>query len=122
MSRRDKWKSARDAMMAPLGKTKGVKTRESVPEVCCGKCEMWFENAYSSEGRGTCRVLKMGSEIHSDKPTYVLEGDAGLISYFNMDASHCSYFSKMELIDTDGTECSDPLFRRALRQMKKFNE
>lgn len=122
MSRRDKWKTARDAMMGPLAKAKGVKDRESVPETCCGKCQMWSENAYSSDGRGSCGVLKMGSDLSSSQPTYVLEGEAGLISHFNTDASRCSYFTKMELIDTDGTECADPQFRRALRQMKKFIE
>lgn len=122
MSRRDKWKNVRDAMLGPLAKSKGDRNRESIPEICCGKCQKWSENAYSSEGRGSCSVLKMGSDLTSPQPTYVLEGEAGLISYFNMDASRCNYFTKMEIIDTDGTECSDPQFRRALRQMKKFTE
>jgi len=36
-----------------------------------------------------------------------------------MDASRCEYYEMMELIDTDGTECADPQFRRAQRQMEK---
>jgi len=122
MSRRSHWKSARDAMMAPLARTKGVKSRETVPEICCGKCQMWSENAYASDGRGTCGVLKMGSDVNSDPPAYVLEGDAGLITFFNMDSAGCGYFERMEIIDTDGTECSDPHFRRAMRQMEKSNK
>jgi len=117
MSRREKWNQAREALMGR--KSTGVDEREAVPEICCGKCQNWSENAYGSDGRGTCKILKIGSNLEATPPVYVLEGDAGLITFFNMDTSKCSHFVKMELIDTDGTECADPQYRRAMRQMEK---
>ena len=122
MSRRNKWKNARDAMMSPFAHTKGVQNRESVPDQCCGKCQRWSENTYASDGRGTCGVLKMGSDLKSDPPAFVLDGDTGLITFFNMDTTACTHFQKMEVIDTDGNECADPLYRRAMRQMEKENQ
>jgi len=117
MSRREKWNQAREAL---LSKSKGVEGREVVPDICCGKCQNWSENAYASDGRGTCKILKIGSNLGVVPPVYVLDGDAGLITFFNMDTASCGYFAKMELIDTDGTECADPQYRRVMRQMDKL--
>ena len=42
-----------------------------------------------------------------------------MMRMFNMDASKCTYYELMELIDTDDSECADLLFRRSQRQMEK---
>ena len=41
------------------------------------------------------------------------------MSMFNIDAASCPHYTEMAFIDTDGTECADPQFRRAQRQMEK---
>ena len=42
-----------------------------------------------------------------------------MMRMFNLDASKCTYYELMELIDTDDSECADLLFRRSQRQMEK---
>jgi hypothetical protein len=106
-------------MFSEIGRKKSFEEREKVPDVACGVCKNFSENAYASDGRGVCKTLKIGSNISADTPVYVLEGDTGQITFFNSDASKCSYFVRMEMIDKDGTECADPAFRRAQRQMEK---
>jgi hypothetical protein len=106
-------------MFGEIGKKKSFEEREKIPDIACGVCKNFSENAYSSDGRGVCKILKTGSDISKDPPVYVQEGDAGVIMFFDADASRCRHFSKMELIDKDGTECADPAFRRAQRQMEK---
>lgn len=104
-------------MMGYLSKPKGVDQRETVPEICCGKCKNFSERAYVSDGSGFCGVLREGSDIEKGK--YISEGKAALMVFFNMEASKCKYFERLELIDTDVTECADPFFQRAARQMAK---
>ncbi len=102
-------------MMGYLSKPKGVEQREKVPEICCGKCKNFSERAYVSDGSGFCGVLREGSDIEKGK--YLLEGKAALMVVFNMEAGKCKYFDQLELIDTDTSECVDPAFQRAARQM-----
>ena len=118
MGRRDQWKQASNKMFGESTKKRSFEEREEVPDVACGLCKRFSENAYGSDGRGVCKTLMIGSDISVDPPTYVLEGDTGLITFFNTEASKCSQFSRMELIDKDGSECADPAFRRAQRQME----
>ena len=119
MGRRDQWKQASNKMFGEITKKKSFEEREKVPDIACGLCRNFSENAYASDGRGVCKILKIGSDISVEPPVYVLEGDTGLITFFNTDASKCGHFSKMGMIDKDGTECADPAFRRAQRQMEK---
>lgn len=117
-SRRGEWGQMREAMTGHFEKTKGVESRENVPDKACGKCKNFSENAFASDGRGFCGLLKTGSDI-SKKQAYVTEGDAALMTFFNVDASLCKHFTRMEFIDVDASECADPQYRRAQRQMEK---
>jgi len=119
MSRRSEWGKARDRMVGHFSTSKGTDQRESVPEICCGKCKNFSERAYVSDGTGFCGILKEGSKIDVDPPVYVTEGPVSLMVAFNMESSKCKYYQLMELIDTDPTECADPAYRRAHRQMEK---
>lgn len=118
-SRRGEWAQMRDSMTNMVSQKRGVEGREVVPDIACGICKKFSENAYGSDGRGYCKVLKTGSDIKQDPPVYILEGEAALLTIFNMDASKCKYFEKMAFIDTDATECADPQYRRTQRQMAK---
>lgn len=122
MSRREKWKEIQKSMFGEAAKPRSVEERETVPEVACGVCKNFSENAYASDGRGTCKVLKAGSRITVEPPVYVTEGDAGLVTFFNTEASKCGHFTRMELIDRDGSECADPAFRRVQRQLEKIKD
>jgi hypothetical protein len=106
-------------MFGESTRRRSFEEREQVPDVACGLCKNFLENAYASDGRGVCKTLKIGSEISTDPPVYVTEGDAGLITHFNMDGSRCDHFSRMVMIDKDGSECADPVFRRVQRQMER---
>jgi len=99
------------------GKT--VEQRENISDNACGLCRNFSENAYESDGRGSCRVLKLGSDISRNPPVLVTEGDVGLILFFDTDGASCPHFTKQEFIDKDGGETSDPVYRRAHRQLEK---
>ena len=45
---------------------------ENVPEKTCGLCKNFLETAAYSDGRGTCKVLKEGSDITCDPPVFVI--------------------------------------------------
>jgi len=122
MGRREQWQDIRQSMMGDPAKPKYMEELESVPDKACALCSNFSENAYASDGRGYCSVLKHGSDIHADPPVFVTAGDIGFMSVFNNDAAKCVHFSKMQLIDTDGSECADPAFRRMQRQMEKFTD
>jgi hypothetical protein len=120
MGRRDKWKKVRDSINMQDGQAgKTLEERESMPEKGCGYCKKFSESAYSQDGRGSCSILKMGSDLMADPPVLESEGEAGLITYFNMDGAKCPHFIKMEFIDKDIGEISDPIYRRTHRQMEK---
>jgi hypothetical protein len=118
MSRRDQWRDIRDSIVGE-SKNESFEDRERMPEKACGVCENFSESAYSSAGRGSCRVLRMGSDLTRTPPVMVTEGENGMICFFNTDGAACTYFSRMKFIDTDGSECADPAFRRAHRQMDR---
>lgn len=84
----------------------------------CGTCTNYSESSWSSDGRGSCKRLKMGSDINSDPPVYVLEENEGYMTKTLSDASACKYYEKMKMIDKDGYECSDPIYRRSMRQLQ----
>ena len=107
-------------MFGESSKSKSVEEREKIPDIACGVCRNFSENAYASDGRGSCRILKVGSDIKADPPVFNTEGETGLITFFNTEASKCTSFNRMELIDKDGTECADPAYRRMQRQMEKI--
>ena len=113
------WALMRDAMSKNTSAQKGVEGREIVPEKACAKCKNFSESAYSSDGRGFCTVLKMGSCI-DNSPVYKMEGEAAYMIIFNQDASKCKFYAKMDVIDTDATECADPHYRRTQRQMQNL--
>lgn len=122
MGRRDEWQQVRDSMFQQATTSRTVQDREFLPDVACGICRNFCENAYASDGRGACNILKFGSDITKDPPVLVMEGDTGLITFFNTDGSRCPYFNKMDLIDTDGKECADPAYRRMQRQIEKHSK
>lgn len=91
---------------------------ENVPDQPCGLCRQFMESAWSSDGRGSCKFLKAGSDITVNPPVFVLDGADGYMLRILTDASRCKYYERNEFIDKDGTECSDPAFRRFIRQLK----
>jgi hypothetical protein len=91
---------------------------DQVHEKNCGVCKHYLENSYTSDGRGSCSMLKDGSDITSDPPVFVLDGKNGYMLRILTDAAKCTYFERMEFIDHDGTECSDPMYRRSMRQLQ----
>ncbi|MBL0713324.1 MAG: hypothetical protein JJV98_06445 [Desulfosarcina sp.] len=116
------WAQMRDTMAGNFSSKKGVEGRETVPEKACGKCKKFSESAYGSDGRGFCATLKTGSDLNADIPVFVKEGEAAMMTFFNVDAVKCKYYDKMEFIDTDGTECADPHHRRTQRQMEQHSK
>jgi hypothetical protein len=91
---------------------------EKIPDKPCGLCRHYMESAYSSDGRGSCKVLRAGSDISRNPPVLVLEGQNGYMLRILSDAALCTYYERNEFIDKDGYECSDPVFRRFIRQLK----
>ena len=120
MSRRSEWREVRKALAGrgdKMGKT--VEERERMPQKACGFCRNFSENAKDADGRGTCGILKMGSDLQANPTKLVTEGEIGLITFINTDGATCKYFVKMAFIDKDLGEAADPSFRRAHRQMEK---
>jgi|WetSurMetagenome_2_1015567.scaffolds.fasta_scaffold300423_2 hypothetical protein len=116
MSRREEKRHAYASMLVP--EKQGLDSdKKGVDRSVCGYCKNYSESSWSSDGRGSCKVLKLGSNITIDRPNYVLEGKEGFLTKTLSDASACVYFEKMQMIDKDGYECSDPVYRRTLRQL-----
>lgn len=120
MSRRDeKRKAYADALMSKGEKKDDGAAAGKKPEKLCGTCLNYSESAWSSDGRGSCRKIKLGSDIHATPPAYVTDGKEGYFTRTLTDASQCAYYEKMKLIDKDGYECSDPAYRRSMRQLRE---
>ena len=119
MGRRDQWREVQGAMFGEVTKPRTVEEREKVPDKACGLCRNFAENAYASDGRGLCKILKVGSDIAKSPPVLILVGEVGFPTMFNSDGAMCVHFGPMDFIDTDGTEVADPSFRRVQRQMEK---
>lgn len=114
MSKREEKRRAYTSMLVPQAEKDLKKPGEKV----CGNCKKYLESAWSSDGRGSCTVLKMGSDIHATPPVHVLEGKDGYPTKTLADAASCKYYDKMTFVDKDGYECSDPVFRRSIRQFQ----
>lgn len=108
------WAPIRDALLSETEKIRTVEEREFVPDMACGKCKNFFQGAL-----GMCHLLKEGSDISSETPVFKTEGEACLVVSFNTDASKCSYYNEMEMIDTDISQSLDPMVSRHQRQMTK---
>ena len=119
MSRRDEWKKLQEEMTRDGGE---IKSLETVPEQACGICLNFTDNAYGSDGRGSCNVLKAGSNISLPDVIITRSGENGYITFFNRDAKYCPNFERMKLIDTDGHECADPISRRVQRQLSSIKK
>lgn len=119
MGRRDQWRQVQGAMFGEVTKARTVEEREKVPDRACGLCRNFAENAYASDGRGLCKLLKVGSDIAAEPPLFVMDGEVGYPTMFNADGARCTRFEAMDFVDTDGTEVADPSYRRVQRQMEK---
>ena len=117
MSRRDELRKAQAQMYAMQRAPKAQQEQKKSDKVC-GLCKHYSEGAFTGEGRGSCGVLKFNSRIDLDPPVYDLESRDGLRVMALMDSSKCKYWEKMDFVDKDGTECSDPVYRRSLRQFQ----
>ncbi len=118
MSKRDEKRQAYASMLVPQKQEIDTETKFSDRKVC-GICVHYSENAWSNDGRGSCKFLKMGSNISVDPPVYVFDGREGFLTKTLADAGRCKHFEKMRMIDKDGYECSDPVYRRSLRQLQE---
>jgi hypothetical protein len=118
MSRRDEKRKAYAGVLVPRVENKAAMTGQR-PEKLCGTCLNYYESSWSNDGRGSCRILKLGSDIHAIPPIYSMDGKEGYLTKTLSDASVCMHYEKMKLIDKDGYECSDPVFRRTMRQLKE---
>ncbi len=117
MSKRDQKRQAYSSMFVPPVQQAQPKVIKSDQKVC-GRCEKYSESAYSSDGRGSCSILKLGSNINVSPPIYNMEGKGGYLTKTLADATSCEHYEKMEMIDKDGYECSDPAYRRSIRQLQ----
>lgn len=118
MSRRDEKRKAYANVLVPQ-KPKNDAESVQKSDKLCGTCENYFESSWSSDGRGSCKQLKLGSDITVHPPVYVTEGKEGYLTRTLTDASSCAHFQKMKMIDKDGYECSDPRYRRSIRQFQE---
>lgn len=118
MSRRDEKRKAYAGVLVPRVENKEPDTGKA-SDTLCGTCLHYSESSWSSDGRGSCKVLKFGSDIHNRPPTFVTDGREGYLTKTLSDASGCTYYEKMKLIDKDGYECSDPAYRRSMRQLRE---
>jgi len=115
---RDEYAKASGAFGLQPGGAGKLDETEKIPDQPCGLCRQYMESAWSSDGRGSCKVLKEGSDITADPPVFFLEGKNGYMLRILTDSSRCRYYERNDFIDKDGYECSDPVFRRFIRQLK----
>jgi len=99
-------------------KQEGTGTQK-VGQKICGTCKNYSESSWSGDGRGSCNVLKMGSNISNNPPVYKFDEKEGYMTKTLSDASACKYYDRMKMIDKDGYECSDPIYRRSMRQLQE---
>ncbi len=109
---------AKQAMSAVIKQQHVPKTEEKVADKVCGKCKKYAENSWASDGRGTCSIFKIGTDISIDPAVYVEDGDMPFITMTLTDAKYCKSYDEMEMMDSDNTEVSDPKYRRSTRQMQ----
>lgn len=115
--KKSEWDQFKQGYLGMQEQAKTVQEREYIPEKACGKCKHFFASAGVTTGH--CLKLKVGSDIESDPPHFVLDGEVNLMSDIRMDASKCTYYEEMELVDTDIGEAFDPRYSRHQRQMMR---
>lgn len=115
MSRREQLRKVQASMLSVQRAPKALQTRA---EKICGLCKHYSEGAFSGEGVGSCNILKIDSDISLDPPRYDFDSPDGYRTMNLADAGKCRYYDKMEFVDKDGSECSDPRYRRSMRQMQ----
>lgn len=118
MSRREEKRKAYASILVPQKKEDDAALRKKTDKLC-GTCAHYSESSWSSDGRGSCKHLKFGSDITCKPPVYVTEGKEGYLTRTLADASLCEHYEKMKMIDKDGYECSDPVYRRSIRQLQE---
>lgn len=118
MSRREEKRKAYAGILLPQ-KHESDATGSKKSDKLCGTCTNYSESSWASDGRGSCKYLKLGSDITTKPPVYITEGKEGYLTRTLSDASLCEHYQKMKLIDKDGYECSDPAFRRSIRQFQE---
>jgi hypothetical protein len=98
---------------------KSTDEKDAIPEKACTKCRHFIESGASEKGSGNCGVLRDGSDILVDPPKSVTEGEVSYFTYYNVDASRCTYYDQMEFVDHDISECADPRYTRGQRATMK---
>jgi hypothetical protein len=98
---------------------KSADEKDVVPEKACTRCKHFIESGASEKGEGYCGVLRAGSDILSDPPKFVTEGEVSYFTFFNRDASKCTHYDQMEFADHDISECADPRYTRGQRATMK---
>lgn len=117
MSRREDKRKAYASILTPQ-KHESDEAPLKKSDKLCGTCTNYSESSWSTN-RGSCKYLKLGSDITSKPPVYVTEGKEGYLTRTLSEASACKHYEKMKMIDKDGYECSDPMFRRSMRQFQE---
>ena len=115
--RKSEWDDSMQSILSMHEKSQTVEEREHVPEKACGKCKNFSAVGWGTTS-GRCIVLKTGSDIMVEPPVFVLEGEVNITAELRMDASRCTYFEEMQLIETDIAQAYDPRYSRHLRQMQ----
>jgi len=118
MSRREEKRKAYANILVPQKHESNAAPPKKTDKLC-GTCTNYSESSWSSDGRGSCKYLKLGSDITIRPPDYIVEGKDGYLTRTLADASTCEHYEKMKMIDKDGYECSDPTFRRSIRQFQE---
>ena len=118
MSRREEKRKAYATILNPQKAKKNTSSPQQSTKVC-GTCEHYSESSYSSDGRGSCQHLKLGSDISVNPAVYVTDGKEGYLTRTLSEAVNCEHYKKMKMIDKDGYECSDPKYRRSIRQFQE---
>ncbi len=108
----------RDAMLGASEKERSYEEREHMPDIACGLCKNFFQAGLGTTG-GMCKVLKKGTDITAEPPVFTQEGETLYPVNFNMESSKCTFFDKMEIVETDATQSHDPMVSRHQRQMAK---
>jgi len=114
--KKGEWEQAKQTFLNISERPKSFEERETVPETSCGNCKNFVASSRLGSSGGICTVLKSGSDITSDPPTFVLEGEASLQSDVMIDACNCKYHEPLEIVDTDIAEAFDGRYSRHQRQ------
>lgn len=93
--------------------------KDAVPEKACTKCGHFIESGAREKGDGNCAILRAGSDILGDPPKLITEGEVAYFTYYNVDATRCSFYEEMRFVDHDISECADPRYTRGQRATMK---